>query len=164
MSADYRRWLTLPTSVAAARPCDGLQSEAGSLFDEDVTGAWCDADGRGRAIASQELVLLTRYPCDEGHAAVLTIGRPLGMPIDPLLRWEYVRDPQGEFLAHGWIAEPWRGETTAPSDLLYTGWTNGNVELWISPSELDAAVYLRLGGARERWPRAVDPWGVIDCD
>ena len=118
MSADYRRWLTLPTSVAAARPCEGLQSEAGSLFDEDVTGAWCDADGRGRAIASQELVLLTRYPCDEGHGAVLTIGRPLGMPIDPLLRGEYVRDPQGEFLAHGWIAEPWRGETTAPSDLL----------------------------------------------
>lgn len=41
---------------------------------------------------------------------------------------------------------------------------NGNIELWISPRDLANAVYMRVGGATERWPRAADEWGVIDCN
>ena len=49
-------------------------------------------------------------------------------------------------------------------DAVYTGWTNGNVELLIAPGDREAAIYLRRGDLVERWPRAVDPWGVIDCN
>ena len=125
---------------------------------------WCDEGGLGRSISSDQLVLLTRYPCDTGTAAVLNLGRPLGTSLDPLDRWEYVRDPAGEFLAQDWLTAPYDGHATLPTDATDTGWTNGNVDLWISPSDLDHAVYLVRGDVVERWPRAARSWGVIDCN
>jgi hypothetical protein len=44
-----------------------------------------------------------------------------------------------------------------------TGWTNGNMDLWIDPSEVESAVYVRTAGRFERWPRADNP-SVIDCN
>jgi hypothetical protein len=95
---------------------------------------------------------------------VLTIGRPLGMPIDPLVRHEYVRDPVGEFRAQGWLTGPYVGDAVPPSDAAPTGWSNGNIEIWVSPSELDQAIYIKRGNAFERWPSAASQWGVTDCN
>ena len=46
-----------------------------------------------------------------------------------------------------------------PADASDTGYRHQELELWLSPSEPDAA-YLRAGDDVERWPRA-DP--VIAC-
>jgi hypothetical protein len=156
----------MPTPMPPGKRCTGFDRDAsGARFDATRPGrTWCDADGRGRLIDDAQLGLITRYPCRAGRAAVLTLGLPLGMPIDPLVRNEFVRDPAGEFLAKGWVTAPFDSSATLPSDAAYTGWTNGNVELWISPTDLDAAVYMRVGRATERWPRAADGWGVIDCN
>lgn len=162
---DYHQWLVMPTVPPAGPPCKGLQHDpAGAAFDDDDNRGWCDGDGRGRLIAADQVVLLTRYPCDAGHAAILHIGRPLGTPLDGLVPWDYVRDPVGEFLAEHWISESYGGKVKLPEDAAYTGWTNGNIELWISPEELDRAVYIIRGDAVERWPRATESWGVIDCN
>jgi hypothetical protein len=44
-----------------------------------------------------------------------------------------------------------------------TGGTNGNITRWISPSELDDAIYITRDVV-ERWPRATGSWAVTDCN
>lgn len=180
ISAENARWARLPASLAPGPPCTGFARDpVGAPFDEtagaglptpsDDSGpagrTWCDADGRGRTIRQPEqLALLTRYPCGAGHAAVLTLGQPLGAAIDPLVRHEYVRDPEGEFLAQGWMTAPYQANATLPAGAAYTGWTNGNVEVWVNPDELAEAIYVKRGDLVERWPRPAKDWGVIDCN
>lgn len=176
VEGDDAAWLTMPTPLPPGDPCARFVLDpAGMPFDE-ASGTdflveparpgrrWCDADGKGRRIEDAQLALVTRYPCNRARAAVLTIGLSLGMPIDPLARNEFVRDPAGDFLAQGWITAPFEPAAKLPADAAYTGWTNGNIELWISPSDLANAIYVRVGDAMERWPRAADEWGVIDCN
>ena len=162
---DYQAWTTLPSMPPPGPKCPKVAHDTkDSPFDEDADRQWCDAAGRGRAIAPDQLVMLTRYPCHTGHAAILHIGRPLGTTLDQLLRREYVRDPANEFLEQQWVTERFDGSAKLPKDAADSGWTNGNVDLWISPSDLDRAVYLVRNGTVERWPRAADGWGVIDCN
>jgi hypothetical protein len=164
VSDENAAWARLPTPVPPGSPCGGFERDPVAAPFDDAPRPWCDGDGRGREIRAQQLAMITRYPCDAGHAAILTVGRPLGAAIDRLARWEYVRDPAGEFLAQGWLTAPFEGAASLPADAAYTGWTNGNVDLWTSPNDLDRAVYLVRGDVVERWPRAADEWGVIDCN
>lgn len=162
----YRDWLIMPTIPPPGPRCTGfVRDPDGARFDEnDAHRRWCDADGQGRLIASNQVGLLTRYPCDQGRAAILRIGRPLGTTLNGLTPWDYVRDPAGEFLAEHWLTDRYDATATMPKDAAYTGWTNGNIELWISPTEFDRAIYVVRGDAIERWPRATETWGVIDCN
>jgi hypothetical protein len=177
VTGDDASWTHLPSPLPPTPACTGFQRDPdGTGFDETagddaVTAGepdartWCDADGLGRVIRqTDELAFFTRFPCDRGHAAVLSVGHPLGAPIDPLVRYEYVQDPAGEFLERGWLTAPFQGKATLPKDAAYTGWTNGNIQLWVSPSEYEDAVYIRYGDKTERWPRAAQDWGVTDCN
>ena len=165
VTAENQGWTALPTMPPAGLPCNAFDRDPdGAPFDEHASRRWCDGGGRGSTISTDQLALLTRYPCDRGHAAVLSVGRALGLPLDPLDRREYVRDPAGEFLAQHWITAPWNGDAALPADAADTAWTNGNVDLWISPTELERAVYLVRGDVVERWPRAAESWGVTDCN
>lgn len=140
---DYRKWIALPTTPPPGPPCATfVRDPEDAPFDENADRRWCDAAGRGRTISRSSLVLLTQYPCGRGKAAILHIGRPLGATLDRLVRWEYVRDPANEFLAEQWITAPYDADATMPDDAADSGWTNGNSDLWISPSELDRAVYV----------------------
>jgi hypothetical protein len=169
ISADYAQWASLPRALPPGSPCSSfVRDHQGAVFDDKAgegRRTWCEADGDGRIIRQpNQLALLTRYPCNSGHAAVLTIGRPLGTPIDPLVRYEYVRDPASEFLREGWVTAPYKARVTLPDDAAYTGWTNGNIDIWVGPDELARAVYVKRGDVVERWPRAAKDWGVIDCN
>jgi len=169
LSVDDAAWSVLPTPLPPGLPCQGFKRDSANAEFDDAAGSggrvWCDADGRGRTIRQpDQLVIFTRYPCGDGHAAVLTVGRPLGMPFDGLLRYEYVRDPAGEFNAQGWVTSLYMGDAPVPDDAAYTGWTNGNIEIWINPSELEKAIFIKRGDTFERWPRAVKQWGVTDCN
>ncbi|MCI0582073.1 MAG: hypothetical protein L0227_04115 [Chloroflexi bacterium] len=169
ISADRADWAHLPTPLPPGAPCTGFRRDPAEAAFDDASGSsgrvWCDADGQGRIVRQpDQLVLFTRYPCERGRAAVLTIGRPLGLPIDNLARYEYVRDPASEFLALGWVTNPYLGDAVPPEDAAYSGWTNGNIEIWVSPSELDQAIYIKAGGTFERWPRAARQWGFTDCN
>jgi hypothetical protein len=162
----FRDGVVLPTVPPPGPPCGGFVRDAVTApFDEDPDRIWCDGDGGGHTILKpDQLMLFVRYPCGDGTAAVLNIGRPLGVVQDRLIRWEYVRDPDDQFLVQRWITEPFDGAATMPDDATYSGWTNGNVDLWISPTELDRAVYLIRGTSVERWARTVPIWGVTDCN
>lgn len=164
---EMAQYATLPAPVPPGPPCAGLvRDPAGAPFDDDsAERVWCDRGGDGLVLQRYEQVhLITRYWCDEERAAILTIGQPIGARIDPLQRHEYVRDPDDAFLDLAWLAEPFRADVDLPADAVQTGWTNGNIELWVSPSEIERALYVQVAEQFERWPRAARYWGVIDCN
>ena len=165
-------WFALPTPIAIHRPCTRLhRSASGGAFDDsagfgvgrDEQHPWCTLGGAGVQLTRDQVSLGTRFPCDRGHVADLHLGHPLGLPFDPLVTYEYVRDPNGEALSQGWATEPWRAGVVVPRDAADTRWTNGNIDVWISPSEVETAIYVMVGGAFERWPRGHDV-SVTDCN
>lgn len=165
IAEDYREWIALPTIPPNRPPCTHfVRDPAGAAFDESADRPWCDEHGRGKSVTRNQVVLLTRYPCESGRTAILHIGSPLGTRLDRLVRWEYVRDPADEFLSQAWSTERYDGRAVLPDGAVDTGWTNGNIDLWISPAEIDHAVYLVRGKTVERWPRTAESWGVIDCN
>ena len=165
ISTANAHWAVLPGPLPPGPKCEGFHRDPTSArYDDRQDRVWCAGNGKGHLLRiGQELSIIARYPCN-GHATILEIGRPLGMALDPLIRWEYVRDPNGFFGANGWLAAPYDGDTHLPKDAVASGWTNGNVDLWISPSNLDRGIYLVRGDVVERWARAADSWGVIDCN
>lgn len=177
VSPEQLAWTRLPPVPLPGQPCANFRRDLPGVPFDDEAGPgldinrreprrrWCDENGAGRLIrVPEQLYLNARFPCDRGRIAILSIGRPVGAPLDPLVRWEYMRDPDGEALANDWLTAPWDGRTAMPPDAVATGWTNGNIDLWTSASEQDAAVYVVRAGIVERWPRAVESWGVTDCN
>jgi hypothetical protein len=162
----------LPKPVTSLKACKGLHDDPdGTPFDDhagfsasrDSQRRWCADDGKGGALPRGLASLTTQFPCDQGRIAILTLGFPLGTPDDILNRHQYVRDPDGEALARGWLREPWKRGVKVPAEAEDSGWTNGNMDVWIDESEVEQAIYVRTGGRFERWPRGIDP-SVIDCN
>jgi hypothetical protein len=169
--ADAARW-AIPTPAADLGRCKGFHNDpdkaafdnaaGGSGIGTDRQRQWCADGGDGPSL--DELVALrTRWPCGETRVAVLSLGLPLGTPSDPLDPHEYIRDPRGEAFKRGWLDDHWTHGVQLPDDAEDTGWTNGNMDLWVDPSEVEEAVYVRTAGAFERWPRGSDS-SVTDCN
>ena len=140
-----------------------FDNDAGSGITREAQRPWCADGGDGPALPADLVSLHTRFPCDAGKIAILTIGLPLGTPADPVDTHQYLRDPARKAAERGWLDEPWTRNVQPPDDAEDTGWTNGNMDLWIDPSEVEEAVYVRTGGTFERWPRGIDP-SVTDCN
>jgi len=88
-------------------------------------------------------------------ATFLTVGWPLGTQAQTADHTrQYIRDPNG-VLSHVLRAQL-IFHPTLPADAQPTGYWNGTVQLYISPSDADHAVYLIAGHNTERWPRS-DP-------
>ena len=86
VSPDAAAWARLPEPPAPGVPCDEFVADdpGPRPFDDDADRVWCDGDGRGRKVTRDvQLELITRYPCDRGHAAILFLGRPLGARLRP---------------------------------------------------------------------------------
>lgn len=165
-SGDDARWAVAPTPLPSPPACTGLRPDTPrSVFDEDAGRPWCNLRDGTLVRRPDQLSMLTRYPCEHGRVAVLIIGDPLGAALDALNRHEYLRDPGGTARSQGWIDRPWRAHDEPPADARATGWSNGNIELWISPSSVEDFVWVKRGDVLERWPRAdPDGWGVMDCN
>lgn len=114
----------------------------------------------GRSVDGQELNSIAGPGhCDWQSAVMLHLGWPLGTVsrTSAEIR-QYIRDPEGAIdpalrdrLAIG---------VALPADAQDTGYRLDTVELWLSPSQPDAA-YLRTADDVERWPRAES---AIACD
>jgi hypothetical protein len=163
VSEDNAHFAATPAPIVPGPPCDVVHDPVGTPFN-DRAQVWCDGNGLRLYRSNQQYNFHTRWPCDRGQVAILSIGRPLRERIDPLVFREYVRDPAGEFLGNGWLTEPYDGGAGLPADADDTGWTNGNIDLWLSPSEQERAIYLVRGDVVERWPRAIQDWGRGDCN
>lgn len=96
--------------------------------------------------------------CGWQSAVLMHLGWPLGTVsrTSAEIR-QFIRDPDGVIDAG--LRDKLAIAIDLPSDAEDTGYRFGELELWLRPSEPDAA-YLRVGDDIERWPRA-DP--VIAC-
>jgi hypothetical protein len=162
----------LPKPVTSLKACKGFHADPdGAPFDDHAgsraTGGtdrrWCADGGKGGALPAALVNLWTRWPCQDTRIAVLTLGLPLMTPDDQLDRHQYIRDPLGEAMDRGWITERWKRGVKLPEDAEDTGWTNGNMDIWLDDNEVEQAIYVRTDGRYERWPRATDP-SVTDCN
>jgi hypothetical protein len=117
---------------------------------------WLDA----RDERVSELVVSTYHPdpggdhCGWESVIVLHLGWPLGTAAEPRSSTarQYVRDAEGELGASGRVALDL--DTELPPDADYTGYSSGELHLWISPSDANEAVYVVRPGRVERWPRS----------
>ena len=96
--------------------------------------------------------------CEWQTAVMMHLGWPLGTRAETSAQArQFVRDPDAVVdpeLSAGLEHPSW-----LPDDARDTRYRLGDLELWLSPSDADAA-YLRHGSDVERWPRA-DP--VVAC-
>jgi hypothetical protein len=124
---------------------------------------WCFGGEDGTYADLKQRNLLVNVPCGETRASVFSVGWPAGSVIDHQARVEFVRDPDGGFDERWPLSEPYDPDATPPADAYSTGLTDGEFELWVSPSAGDARIWMRHGDRFELWPRAPE-WGVIDCN
>lgn len=123
---------------------------------------WKTVDGRP---VSGEIIITHAGPghCDWESASFLHIGSPLGT-IQESGRDvnQYVRDPEGVLsqlkVRFRTTYDP---KADLPGDAEFSGYVNNGVELWISQSLLDTAIYMVDGSNVERWPKT-EP--IVLCD
>lgn len=110
----------------------------------------------GRPVGPEELVTAAGPDhCGWGSATFLTIGWPPGTRATTFAQARlYIRDPLG--LVRTSYREALVLEATLPRDARPTGYRHGSVEIYVSPSNQDEAIYVVGPAGAERWPRS-DP-------
>jgi len=97
--------------------------------------------------------------CGWQSASFLTLAWPIGSDFQGGEDGEdaarsYVRDPEG-VLAGDFGVPPPELAASLPGGASYSGYHRGDWQLWVSPSDIDEAVYLvAANGSVERWPRS----------
>jgi hypothetical protein len=121
---------------------------------------WSDewTDSRGNEVPDSVLVTYRGAEhCDWQSAVFLETGWPLGTRhVTGAGARMFVRDPDGLF-SDQLLAE-FDDNAELPRDARSTGYRRGDVELWLSPSEADRALFV-VRAEVERWPRARERFG-----
>lgn len=125
------------------------------LFDEPPPHPGYVWIRNGEQVSEFELVTIAGPGhCNWGSATFMFIGWPPGT-VSPYASGarQYVRDPRGLFL-DGRYRDLLDLHAVLPADARPTGHRFAGVNVYVSPSDQDEAIYLvsRLGA--ERWPRA----------
>jgi hypothetical protein len=113
----------------------------------------------GRRVDGRELNSIAGPDhCGWERAVMMHLGWPLGTVSRTAgeIR-QFIRDPGGVIDAR--LRDEFATGIDLPADARDTGYRNGELQLWLSPSHPDTA-YLRVGDDVEGWPRA-DP--VVAC-
>ena len=110
----------------------------------------------GRQVSSEELVTAAGPDhCGWQSAAFLTIGWPPGTRATTFAQARlYIRDPLG--VVRGAYRDALVLQATLPRDARSTGYRHGSIEIYVSPSDQDDAIYVVSPSGAERWPRS-DP-------
>lgn len=115
----------------------------------------------GQAVDGRELTTAAGPDhCGWRSATFLTIGWPSGTVSKTSAEArQYIRDPHGDVRTD--LRDRFRANTPLPSDARPTGHRHGSLEIYVSPSDQDDAIYIVGPGGAERWPRA-DPMAMCE--
>ena len=115
----------------------------------------------GRQVSREELVTAAGPDhCGWQSATFLTIGWPVGTRATTFSQARlYIRDPLGIVGAR--YREALVLRATLPSDARSTGYRHGAIEIYLSPSDQDDAIYVVSPSGAERWPRS-DPASLCE--
>lgn len=153
-----------PRPLPPAERCPGVAPDRRDSVDVDGSSTWCFGGDDGTLATRQQILVVAGYPCGESRASITTVGWPIGTAIDDWAGYSYVRDPDGRFAREDRLPIAYRPDTRLPDDAYSTALTDGEFELWVSPTMGDRAIYAQRTTRVERWPRVRDPWLVIDCN
>lgn len=94
--------------------------------------------------------------CGWESATLLHIGSPLGSVMESGRDVnQYIRDPEGVFSQiTGRFRTTYDPNANLSGDAEFSGYVKNSVELWISQTQLDEAIYMVDGSRIERWPKA----------
>jgi len=141
--------------LLGARSASPFASVA-SAFDPPPGYPGYSWDRDGKSFGREELVTAAGPDhCHWGSATLLTIGWPPGSPLGPGSGLRiYIRDPNGVIGTS--FRELLELHATLPSDARSIGYRHGPLEVFVSPSDQDRAIYVVAPSGAERWPR-MDP-------
>lgn len=174
--ADTGRWRALslgppfewhddpPGIPAPPVKCPGLSRDRPDGADLVRGRRWCFGGRDGTLATREQVSVIDRYPCNTSRAAIFTVGWPVGSQIDHLDAHQFVRDPDGKFDREWPLPSAYVANARLPNDAYSTGLTDGEFEIWVSPAADAKAIWVQHGRKVERWPRAPEEWGVIDCN
>ncbi len=118
----------------------------------------------GEHVPAEIIISLTGSEhCGWESATLLHIGSPLGSVNESGRDVnQYLRDPEGVFTRlTDRLRSTYEPNADLPSDAEFSGYVRDGVELWVSQSQIDKAIYMVDGARVERWPKA-EP--IILCD
>ena len=94
--------------------------------------------------------------CGWESATFLTVGWPLGTSAQHASHArQYIRDAT-KVVPRSHLRSKFAVDVRLPTDARNTGYRDGNVQLYLAPSDEDRAIYVVAAGRIERWPRS-DP-------
>lgn len=155
-SVDTNRLPVQTAAPVAIRPTDQPPA-LGSLFDPPPPYPGYQWTRNGVPISNYELTTAAGPEhCGLQSATFLTIGWPPGTVSTSAAQARlYIRDPRGVI-----TERPYRQRldlhAMLPSDARPTGYRYGPLEIYLSPSDQDEAIYVVGPSGAERWPRS-DP-------
>lgn len=142
-------------AIAACNPIfQPNTSSVSAAFDNPPSYPGYQWTRNGKSVTNEELgTSAGPNHCDWQSATILTLGWPVGTVSKTAATARfYIRDPKGA------MGRTFRQDlvihATLPTDARPTGYKLGNIELYLSPSDQDQAVYLATSSGAERWPRA----------
>jgi hypothetical protein len=115
----------------------------------------------GQAVPTAELeVSAGPNHCDWQSASILTISWPLGtVAQNSAHSRSYIRDPNG--VIGGTYKQRLVKDAQLPPTAKPTGYKLGSIEVYLSRTDQDEAVYLVAPSGTERWPRADPMFGCM---
>lgn len=153
------------TTVIAIAACTSTQTQGpnpfsvGVAFDNPPAYPGYQWTRNGQAVPAAELEASAGpNHCDWQSATILTIGWPLGTSAQNAGHSRsYIRDPKG--VIGGTYQQRLVKDAQLPATAKPSGYKLGSIELYLSPSDQDEAIYLVTPSGSERWPRADPTFG-----
>jgi hypothetical protein len=136
-------------------------ASVGVAFDPPPSYPGYQWTRHGHPVSPDELVTAAGPAhCGWQSATYLTMGWPLGTVSTTAAQARlYIRDPNG--VVSSFYRQLLVIHATLPSDAQPTGYSYGSIEVYLSPSDQDQAIYVVGPGGAERWPRS-DPMNLCD--
>jgi len=151
------RVLALFCVVLAACSPQGL----GATFDSTPPYPGYTWTREGRSVTPEELgTIAGPGHCGWQSATFLHIGWPVGTRSTTSAQMrQYIRDPHG--VVGATLRDRLELRAKLPTDAHATGYTYGSIQIFVSASDQDEAIYVVGPTATERWPRS-DPFTLCD--
>ena len=130
-----------------------------TAFDQPLAYPGYTWSRDGRAVSPEEMdTIAGPSHCGWQSATMMFIDWPPGSaPTTYFTGRLYIRDPEGVYGVR--FRDRLGRNVTLPADARATGYRLGAIEVYVSPSDQDEAIYVVSPRDAERWPR-VDPVGL----
>jgi hypothetical protein len=148
-----------PLGACSSQVASG--GDLGALFDATPAYPGYHWTRAGQAVTPEELgTIAGPEHCQWQAATTLFIGWPAGPHSSTSAESrQYIRDPRGVIRAS--FRDRLVLRASLPTDARPTGYRYKSVEVYLSPTDQDEAIYLVSGSAVERWPRS-DPMTLCE--